>query len=1204
MTSPGGGGEIGKFYLPILPSFEGGIRKIDKDLGKVFGNVSKAAGAALSSGIEDGIQSAEAAVKKSADAIAKLRDKEAAAADKLAVAEERIAEVREKGGSSLKRAEAQRNAALRQQEATLRDIETQTKSLESAQRRLANAQEQAAKGPADAGRWLDDVKRQAGAATEALEGAVSGSALESVAGSGGGGAGGAFLEGFSGGIAALGSKAGPIGLAITAAAGVALAGGKIIADQVMAGMAQEQTAADVQAKLGVDDATMQRIADAAGESYASNFGESVGANMDAARAAIESGLLSPGAASSEQSQMIAQLSTVATVLGEDIPAVARSAAQAIRTGMAGDATEAFDLIVKGQQAGLNVSQDWLDTLDEYGTQFRKLGLSGEETLGLLSQMTKAGARDTDVAADALKEFSIRAIDGSKATNEAFAAIGLDWQKVPAELAAGGERARSAFQQTIEAVARIEDPVQRASVQVALFGTQSEDLGNALNALDLSTAVNQLGGVEGAAQRASDTMAGTTAAAVETARRSLEAGAASMQRSLAEAFGPGIEQLASWLTENQDSITQFFMTAANAGAEFGAVITGMAAGVVHQTGTMVSAIGDSVGFILDGWELAAGAAADFADAVGMDGLAADLRDAETNLARWSDNAHDMGQGLLGMVDPLRDASIGLHDFDANLGSTGSSAANAQAQISGVAAAMERLPGGKQIDINAVVVFRDQQGRAIDPSQLLGFNPRDFATAGDAQRARRGEAYRPGTATDPATGTPSVASTSVTPSLAAGPSTPALPSSSSSSSSGSSGGGSGASAAESAPYFDRSLWGVDATPSGAGYPGDAALLANVPAGRYTQGERGDLTQGLADCSSAVEDLVNLLDGRPTGGASMSTHNAAEWLAARGFVPGRGGPGDFRVGFNSGHMQATLPGGTPFNWGSPAAAARGGVGGTGADDPAFTSHYYRPVAGPDLSSAATTHLSDGYGVGGGYEVDAQDVFEAESRVISERNELEQKRLALLELEAEGNASQSQLLSARNAITEQERALQAAQMKLDEAKRGKLREGKAATQSGGQGDDLSGVGGILGSFFKETFGLDGSLFPDISNLMPIKMLGAAMGAFKGPIEQAMAGTLGIQQPGWTPGAPVQSAGASGLPFGMIPSPFDFAGTARPGMAPPGTPASGIGAGAPPGPVDQSRHVSVQVDSGPSAGEIGNTVRREINNVDRLHTYAPVDDS
>ncbi|UXE03903.1 tape measure protein [Mycobacterium phage Phalconet] len=151
-----------------------------------------------------------------------------------------------------------------------------------------------------------------------------------------------------------------------------------------------------------------------------------------------------------------------------------------------------------------------------------------------------------------------------------------------------------------------------------------------------------------------------------------------------------------------------------------------------------------------------------------------------------------------------------------------------------------------------------------------------------------------------------------------------------------------------YPSAGATGVSMTPIGA-YPGDAALLANVPAGRYTQEQRGDLTQGLADCSSAVEDLVNLMDGRPTTGASMSTHNADEWLTSRGFVKGMGGPGDFRVGFNSSHMQATLPGGTPFNWGSDSAAARRGIGGTGADDPSFTSHYYRPVTSVPGGSAA---------------------------------------------------------------------------------------------------------------------------------------------------------------------------------------------------------------------------------------------------------------
>ncbi|QNN98852.1 tape measure protein [Mycobacterium phage Mova] len=151
-----------------------------------------------------------------------------------------------------------------------------------------------------------------------------------------------------------------------------------------------------------------------------------------------------------------------------------------------------------------------------------------------------------------------------------------------------------------------------------------------------------------------------------------------------------------------------------------------------------------------------------------------------------------------------------------------------------------------------------------------------------------------------------------------------------------------------YPSAGATGVSMTPIGA-YPGDAALLANVPAGRYAQVQAADLTQGLGDCSSAVEDLVNILDGRSTEGRSLSTHNADQWLQSRGFVPGSGGPGDFRVAFNPSHMQATLPGGTPFNWGSDSAAARRGIGGTGADDPSLTSRYYRPVTSVPGGSAA---------------------------------------------------------------------------------------------------------------------------------------------------------------------------------------------------------------------------------------------------------------
>lgn len=157
----------------------------------------------------------------------------------------------------------------------------------------------------------------------------------------------------------------------------------------------------------------------------------------------------------------------------------------------------------------------------------------------------------------------------------------------------------------------------------------------------------------------------------------------------------------------------------------------------------------------------------------------------------------------------------------------------------------------------------------------------------------------------------------------------------------------------------------TRSGA-YPGDQALLSNVPVGHYEQTQAADLTKGIGDCTSSIEDLVNIMDGKSTAGRSLSTNSdtggaAATWLNEHGFVQGVGGPGDFRVGYNAGHMQATLPGGTPFNWGSDAAAANRGIGGTGADDPSFTSHYFRPtgsgVGSPIVNAPAPTPSAPAY-------------------------------------------------------------------------------------------------------------------------------------------------------------------------------------------------------------------------------------------------------
>lgn len=143
-------------------------------------------------------------------------------------------------------------------------------------------------------------------------------------------------------------------------------------------------------------------------------------------------------------------------------------------GMSG--AQAFDMIVQGAQAGLNKNGDLLDTINEYSVQFRKLGFDSTDMFNMLVNGAKSGTFSVDKLGDTIKEFSIRAIDESKTTQEGFKAIGLDANKMAVAFGRGGESAKQAFQQTIDAISSVEDPVKRNIAGVNLFGTMWEDLG--------------------------------------------------------------------------------------------------------------------------------------------------------------------------------------------------------------------------------------------------------------------------------------------------------------------------------------------------------------------------------------------------------------------------------------------------------------------------------------------------------------------------------------------------------------------------------------------------------------------------------------------------------------------------------------------------------------------------------------------------------
>lgn len=391
---------------------------------------------------------------------------------------------------------------------------------------------------ADVGRALDGAGAQLGAAgrsagQEGARGLAAGlDQAKTEAESAGREAGSRFADRFSDGAKDAGKVAG-------AAIGVALGAG--VADNINVDAGRRRLAAQL-ALTKPEAAEAGRLA---GAIYANNFGEDLGQINTALALVVRN--MNLDLASVEIQPAVEKVLTLADVFEQDLAMTTAAAGQMVRTGMAKDISEALDIITVGLQGPANKADDLLETWNEYGTQFRKVGLDGAAGIGLISQAMEAGARDSDIAADAIKEFSIRTMEALEQTDSqgrvnmtalgaAFTNVigpGKDMYKVQADLAKGGKPAREAFDMMLDGLRNIKDPADRSKTAVALFGTQAEDLGASLYAMDVTTAVKGLGDVAGAADRVVEVTGEGPQATIESyKRRIVEWG-----RGMVESTGP-------------------------------------------------------------------------------------------------------------------------------------------------------------------------------------------------------------------------------------------------------------------------------------------------------------------------------------------------------------------------------------------------------------------------------------------------------------------------------------------------------------------------------------------------------------------------------------------------------------------------------------------------------------------------------------------
>ena len=273
--------------------------------------------------------------------------------------------------------------------------------------------------------------------------------------------------------------------------GAAVAGVGVLA--VGAAMDIDSAMNQLQASTGATAEQTEKYRKVMEDVYNNNYGENFG-DIGEAIAQVTKNL---GDMDEVELQNVTESAfALRDTFGYEIPESTRAAKALIDNfGISGE--EAMNLIATGAQNGLDYSGELLDSISEYSVQFGKMGMDAEDKFAIFQKGAESGAFNLDKVGDAVKEMSIRVVDGSDTTREGFELIGLDADEMSAKFAAGGESAKAAFNETIDALAAMEDPLAQNQAGVDLMGTMWEDLG--------ADAVTALADIQDSSYETSDAM---------------------------------------------------------------------------------------------------------------------------------------------------------------------------------------------------------------------------------------------------------------------------------------------------------------------------------------------------------------------------------------------------------------------------------------------------------------------------------------------------------------------------------------------------------------------------------------------------------------------------------------------------------------------------------------------------------------------------
>jgi len=894
---------IGYATLQIIPSLDGVSSAIDKQLGGTLKAAGTKGGKDFAKAVGDGMQGLQVQVDAAAKAYDRLKDKASDALGKVRADEAALNKLRESGASDdrIIRAEERLAKSRRDSARASREAEDGHRSLTAAQRALGDS--------------TDDLgKKMGGIAGFA---ATAGSAMAS-AGVLAGGAALAGITALGGGLVEAGKKLYELGTQF---------------DEVFDNI-RIKTGATGPALQALEDST-KRVASTVPESI-STIGNVV---AETSRALHLTG--------TDLDSVSKSIATLGRLTGEEVDV--RTLGKAFRGfGVeAKDQVPALDSLFRATQStGVGVNE-LLATVVKGGAGLRQLGFDFGQSAALATQFEDAG------------------LDSERAM------MGL--AKGLASMAKDGKTGQQALKDNVTQIKNLITAGNDAGaldLTNQLFGTRrGVEFFDAIKkgALDLDALSSSIGGTgDTIAQAAADTddwaeKWGTFKNKVQIALQPLGSGVFDIVNEQLEGF-------ADTISEHQPEIIGFFTDiGAVAATSFGSALK-VAGLFTEGLGQIVGGLGNVVGALKDAsaWQ---------------EDLFGDHDEAE-KLRREAQEAYGWGEGLQKAGKGMQDAAGKLSELNPKIREYGERAEEAAKLTTALGDATAALPDGKTITIS------DNSPETIERLEKLGIEvhetPNGITITAKTEEAQRVlDAFRAQQTNAPIT--PEVKpnltqanadmqafldkwSKAIVAPPAPTPATPPVPSLLDPNRPQLGGGhafggavfGAGTATSDSVAAWlsngEHVLTAADVQAmggqagvyafrdalhrSGGGAVGPDVVAAGQLVGTaYSQAAR-------TDCSGMVARVVDRTLGLPESGL-MSTKNAADWLAARGFKPGIGGPGQISVGWydhgpnpNDGHMAMTLSDGRNAEAGGSVGVFTIGGAAAGAASPQFDHHMFLPT------------------------------------------------------------------------------------------------------------------------------------------------------------------------------------------------------------------------------------------------------------------------